>query len=246
LVIAGSALAEPPPHMAAVPAGAYTPLMAATGPVAVASFLLDEKPVTNGEYLEFVRANEAWRRSHVKRLFADDAYLQHWAGDLDFGTSSVSSPVTRVSWFAAKAYATWKGKRLPTQDEWEFAALASETNAVGSDEPDFNQRILAWYSRPVRDVLPEVGSTFRNVYGVWDLHGLVWEWVSDFNTALVTGESRADSAIERQLYCGSGAAGATSFRDYAAFMRYAYRSSLKANYCVANLGFRCAKDMDAK
>jgi formylglycine-generating enzyme required for sulfatase activity len=94
----------------------------------------------------------------------------------------------------------------------------------------------------VRDALPPVRSTFRNVFGIWDMHGLVWEWVSDFNTALVTGESRADSGLDRQLFCGSGSSGASDFSDYAAFMRYAYRSSLRGNYTVANLGFRCAED----
>jgi len=54
----------------------------------------------------------------------------------------------------------------------------------------------------------------------------------------VTGESRADASLERSLYCGSGAAGATDFEDYGAFMRYAFRSSLEARYNVANLGFR--------
>ena len=81
-----------------------------------------------------------------------------------------------------------------------------------------------------------------NDAGVWDLHGLVWEWVEDFNSSLVTGESRADAALERSLFCGSGALGASAFLDYAAFMRQALRSSLRASYTMRNLGFRCACD----
>jgi formylglycine-generating enzyme required for sulfatase activity len=76
------------------------------------------------------------------------------------------------------------------------------------------------------------------VYGISDLHGLVWEWTLDFNSSLVTGESRGDGSLERSLYCGSGAAGAADFEDYAALMRYAFRSSLEARYAVGNLGFR--------
>jgi formylglycine-generating enzyme required for sulfatase activity len=76
------------------------------------------------------------------------------------------------------------------------------------------------------------------VYGARDLHGLVWEWTLDFNSALVTGESRGDSALERTLYCGSGAMGSADFENYPAFMRYAMRSSLEARYNVASLGFR--------
>ena len=79
-----------------------------------------------------------------------------------------------------------------------------------------------------------MGSTFRNVHGVSDLHGLIWEWTLDFNSSLVTGESRADGSLDRSLYCGSGAAGAADFEDYAAFMRYAFRSSLEARNGVGN------------
>jgi formylglycine-generating enzyme required for sulfatase activity len=86
--------------------------------------------------------------------------------------------------------------------------------------------------------LPAVGLGARNVYGVADLHGLVWEWTLDFNSSLVTGESRADASLDRSRYCGSGAAGASDFQDYAAFMRYAFRSSLEARYSVGDLGFR--------
>ena len=76
------------------------------------------------------------------------------------------------------------------------------------------------------------------------MHGSVWEWVSDFNTALVTGESRQDAGLERDLFCGAGslAASEQQRRNYAAFIRFAFRGSLQGNYSVNNLGFRCARD----
>lgn len=219
-----------------IPGGIYTNLFVNEGSVSVRDFLLDRYPVTNAEFLDFVRAHPAWQRGQVKRLFADDAYLRHWSADLEPGPRAPSnSPVVNVSWFAARAYAKWKGLRLPSLAEWELAARPDDATTV--------PLILAWYGRPVRGPLPAVGSTFASAQGIWDLHGLVWEWVNDFNTALVTGESRADTSLERNLFCGSGALGASSFQDYAAFMRYAFRSSLKANYTVPNLGFRCAKDV---
>ena len=133
-----------------------------------------------------------------------------------------------------KAWDLAPRRRLPTLAEWELAARSDATTTVA--------RILSWYGRPLRGPLPSVGSTAAQANGVWDLHGLVWEWVNDFNTALVTGESRADAGLDGNLFCGSGALGASSFDDYAAFMRYAFRSSLKAHYTVPNLGFRCAQD----
>ena len=59
---------------------------------------------------------------------------------------------------------------------------------------------------------------------------------------MTTGESRADTGLERNLFCGAGAAGARDLTDYPAFMRIGLRSSLRANYAVPNLGFRCARD----
>lgn len=238
-----------PEEMVLIPSGAFIPLYspgirkqeAAPAPVAVAAFRLDTLPVTNGKYLQFVRAHPAWQRSRVKRVFAEGGYLGHWAGDEALASADdADRPVTQVSWFAARAYCAAQGKALPTTLQWEYAAAASATSAVGESDPAFVRLILEWYGRPNPEVLPAAGRGFRNLWGVYDLHGLVWEWTLDFNTALVSGESRADSALERSLYCGAAAATATSFRDYAAFMRYGYRSSLSATYTVANLGFRCA------
>jgi formylglycine-generating enzyme len=241
---AQSAQSHVPRGMALVAAGSYLPLFKSEGLEPVAAFYLDIYPVTNEQYLEFVTAVPAWRRSAVKSIFADASYLKHWAGDLDLGPEGEKerrSPVTSVSWFAARAYAKWAGKRLPTQAEWEYAAMASGEEADGRN-PDHYRYILNWYGKPTPAVLPEVGSTFRNYWGLYDMHGLVWEWVVDFNNALVSGESRADTGLERKFFCGSGSVGASDFEDYAAFMRYAFRSSLEAGYTVGNLGFRTAMD----
>lgn len=243
-------------EMVRIPAGSYVPLYAPapadTGATAgrrvgrrvpVSSFAMDVRPVTNAQYLEFARAHPEWRRSRVRRLLADVAYLGHWQGDLDLGAGAPpNSPVVNVSWFAARAYLKARGKRLPTVDEWEYVAAASEKRADASRDSVFLARLRNWYARPTPARLPAVGTTLRNVYGVEDLHGLVWEWTRDFNSALVTGESRADASLERSLYCGGGAAGAADFENYAAFMRYAFRASLEARYGVANLGFRGVRD----
>ncbi len=234
-ILLASAFAACADSMVPLPAGAYTNLFQNEGVVAVSAFDLDKYPVTNAEFLEFVRAVPHWQRSQVKSLFADKSYLSRWAGDLELGPKAPSnSPVVEVSWFAARAYAKWRGARLPTLAEWEYAAR------VPSNEL---RRILAWYGQPAKNPIPSVGATFANSFGVWDLHGLVWEWVADFNTALVTGESRADSGLDRGLFCGAGALGASNFDDYAAFMRYALRSSLRADYTSPNLGFRCARSL---
>lgn len=236
-----------PGGMVVIPAGAYTPLLRSTSDPArvdVAAFVLDELPVTNAEFLAFVTANPKWQRSRVTRLFADEHYLSHWTSDTELGPRApVDAPVVRVSWFAARAYARWAGKRLPTTAEWELAAAAGYTSLDGKNDAELNRDLYRWLARPTSDVLPSVATALSNFHGARGLHGLVWEWVSDFNTAMVTGESRADNGLDRDLFCGSGAAGASDTSDYAAFMRLALRSSLKASNTTSSLGFRCAQTL---
>ena len=231
------------PEMAAIPEAVYRPLFRGekdAKEVPVAAFQLDVRPVTNGEFLAFVRENPKWQRSQVKRLFADEKYLAHWLGDLDLGNARAEQPVTNVSWFAAKAFAASRGKRLPTTAEWEVAAGAGFTARDGAKEAEFQQAVALWYGTPSPAVLPDAGGR-ANIFGVRDLHGLVWEWTSDFNSAMVTGDARGDSGLERQLFCGAGSVGAKDTGNFAAFMRFGFRSSLRAGYTVHNLGFRCAK-----
>lgn len=237
--------ARPPEGMVTIPAGSYTPLLQSQdGPSAVAAFSLDPYAVTNAQYLAFVTVQPRWRRSHVSPLFAEQAYLRHWQDDLQ--PVALESPVTYVSWFAARAYCQWQHKRLATTAEWEYAALASAEAPDGRADPTYLRRLLAWYAVPTPAVPLPRGSGGKNYWGVYDLHGVIWEWVTDFQTAMVTGESRGDSDLERQLFCGAGAAGVTEQErvNYPAFMRYAYRSSLQGHYAVANLGFRCAQDLE--
>jgi formylglycine-generating enzyme required for sulfatase activity len=127
--------------------------------------------------------------------------------------------------------------------EWEYAANASATRADGENDAEFKRQILQWYSTPSPAKLPEVGLGRANLWGVHDLHGLIWEWVWDFNTTMVTGDARNDAGLDRDRFCGAGAVGAKDVGNFPAFMRYGFRSSLRAYYSVHNLGFRCAKDL---
>ena len=249
-VVAGGATwpglrAEDAGGMVPIPVGVYEPLLRGQdepAQVAVAAFLLDVCPVTNADFLAFVRANPKWRRSAVSPLFADAGYLAHWAGDVELGPRApADAPVVRVSWFAARAYAAAHGKRLPTTAEWERAAAVGFAIEKGADDPLHRQTALGWLARPSQDPLPAAGAARPNFHGVHDLLNLVWEWVDDFNTAMTTGESRGDTGLERTLFCGAGAAGARDLTNYPAFMRAGMRSAVRARYVVPNLGFRCAQ-----
>ncbi len=211
--------------------------------VEVKDFDLDVLPVTNQEYIQFVKNYPQWQKSNVKKLFADGSYLRNWKNDFQLNDGEKSnSPVTYVSWFAAKSYCECQGKRLPTMDEWEYAAMADETVKDARIKKSYNEQILSWYEAP-RTNENEIGQNPKNFWGVQDLHGLVWEWTSDFNSVLLSGESRKDKDNDNSLFCGSASLGATDLMNYAAFMRYAFRGSVKANYTIKNLGFRCARDV---
>ncbi|HEY2406609.1 MAG TPA: formylglycine-generating enzyme family protein [Polyangiaceae bacterium] len=230
--------------MVAVPGGAWQPIFEGTEkpPVRVEPFYLDRDPVTNQQFLGFVRVFFNYRRNYISKLFADEAYLVHWAGPTELGAVRSDQPVTNVSWFAARAYCTARGARLPAEAEWEYAASAGEKQADGANEPGFADKILSWYAQPAPNVLPTVGRSRPNYFGVRDLHGLVWEWVLDFNGTLLTSDSRTAKGSDVQAFCGAGAFGFRDSRNYAAFMRAAFRSSLSANYTARSLGFRCARD----
>lgn len=237
-----SAVAQVRHSMAKVNSGTFVPPYSSDSQqVAVKPFLMDIYPITNADFKKFIQRNPQWRKSSIKSIFADKNYLQHWNSDTSFASGLALSPVVNISWFAAKKYCECEGKRLPTVAEWELAAKANQTKPDASKDPAFNQWVLSWVSKPNLKTLPHVGSTFRNYFGIYDLHGLVWEWTYDFNNALTTGESRENSGLDNTFFCGGGSFSSKDINNYASFMRFAMRSSVKAKYTVSNLGFRCVK-----
>jgi len=230
--------------MRRVAAGAYTPFypVRGEGDLLVAAFDLDARPVTNAEFLAFVTQHPEWRRSRALPLMTDEAYLSHWAADLALGDSALpDQPVTFVSYFAAAAYCASLGKRLPSEAEWEWAASAGQRDEMSRAET--TRRILAFYARP-RGTLAPVGASPPDAQGIYDLHGLIWEWVEDFNASFASADNRQDRDLELQRFCGGASVGAQDVKDYAAFMRFAFRSSLEARFALHHLGFRCARSVE--
>ncbi len=237
---------ESKPSLVLISGGIYRPFYPADEKekeIPIKRFYLQSLAVTNGDYLSFIKQNPGWQKGKPSKLFSDARYLAHWKSAAELGAKvDVDQPVTNVSWFAAKAYCEWKGLRLPRESEWEYAAVASETQADSRNDGVWRQRVLDWYSKPTSSTLQKVGKTPRNYWGIYDLHGLIWEWVLDFNNALVSSDSRDGKEVDKNKFCGAASLLATEKEDYATFMRMAFRASLKANYTTSNLGFRCAKD----
>jgi formylglycine-generating enzyme required for sulfatase activity len=210
--------------------------------VRVAPFALMRRPVTNAQFLAFLRANPEWRRDRVPAALAEPRYLQHWRGAMAPGAGEGDRPVVWVSWFAASAYCEWTGARLPTWNEWEFVAAADETRRDARRDPAWRERILAWYARPSDAPLPRAGLQAANAWGVQDMHGLVWEWTDDASALLVDADNRTQGDPDNARFCGAGALSMDDRENYAVLMRVALLSSLAARDATANLGFRCAAD----
>ena len=230
----------------AIPSGMLASVLANdadTGPASIPAFAMRKTPVTNGEYLAFVKTNRAWQRGRAPATFADGTYLHAWRNTVQLGPGmSADQPVTNVSWFAAEAFCENEGGRLPTWLEWEYVAAADENVSDARSNPAWRARILSWYSQSSSAPLPAVGGA-ANIFGVRDMHGLAWEWVDDFNALLVSADSRNQGDPDRVQFCGAGAISLKDRDNYAVLMRIALLSSLSATSTTNDLGFRCVRPL---
>ncbi len=118
-------------------------------------------------------------------------------------------PVVHVAYEDVEAYATWIGKELPTEAEWEFAARGGIEGAVFAwgDEHFPNGKAMAntwqgefpWQNLKIDgfEGTSPVGSFAPNAYGLYDMTGNVWEWTSDWFTRATRTRSRAPAVCPR-------------------------------------------------
>ena len=207
-------------------------------------FYIDKHEVTNAQFEAFIVDGgyqnqklwtaEGWNFIQKNQIKTP---LQH-------GENSVSTepdhPVIGVSWYEANAYATWAGKRLPTEAEWVKAAKGTKERVYPwGNGMDFSKLSYFPHVTKVQVVgsFPEGASP----YGVLDMAGSVWEWCSDWYDENYYSRSASKNPQgpfqgTRRVLRGGG------WDSIRLQLQCTYRYYEKENHQTYTIGFRCAKD----
>jgi formylglycine-generating enzyme required for sulfatase activity len=196
----------------------------------VQGFWMDRTEVTNDAYRRCVDAGACTPPSDLTAF--DDA-------------ASGDHPVAWVSWYQARDYAEWAGKRLPTESEWEYAARAGQPSPYpwGDEWIEGVGNALGVKDGWV-DTAP-VGSFAANAWGIVDACGNVWEWVEDVYHSDYRGAPRDGRAW---LLVTGGAAESERVRRGGSFanrpvkLRVSFRGHRDPESPDKSTGFRCAAD----
>ena len=186
-------------------------------------FWLSRYPVTNDDYRRFLRA----RPGVVKPP-------QYW-DDRKF--NQPKQPVVGITWYDAVAYCKWAGSdfRLPTEAEWEYACRAGGQHeyCFGSEPNQLGD--YAWYGKNSGGQPQPIGSKRPNAWGLYDMHGNVWEWCGDskrqYAKETVVDPHGGDTGSARVIRGGSWNSSARS-------VRAACRSGSEPGRADRYLGFR--------
>jgi formylglycine-generating enzyme required for sulfatase activity len=206
------------------------------------SFWIDKFEVSNIKYLEFVKAtgHRPALDDSCETAKCDEGNL--W-DDTSFPERINNQPVTQVSWYDADAYCKWRGKRLPSEAEWEKAARGPGGNKYpwGNASP----KNRATFQRKWRGVftLTDVDSYPNgiSIYGIHNMAGNVWEWVDDWYYINYYRNSRRKNPKgpangEFKMVRGG------SWVNFPDTLRSALRRWSRPGVRFNDTGFRCAKD----
>lgn len=193
--------------------------------VSLSDFYMGRYPVTNAEYGRFLAAQPGMREP------------EYW-GDRRY--NQPNQPVVGVSWKDAQKYAAWAGLSLPSEAQWEYACRAGATTRyyTGDTENDLDR--AGWYDQNSGGTLHPVGAKEPNAFGLYDMHGNVFEWCGDWYESDYYAQSPKEnpagpeSGSYRVLRGGSWGRGA---RDCRSAYRYYWLPADRGTYA----GFRVVR-----
>jgi iron(II)-dependent oxidoreductase len=196
--------------------------------VIIDSFYLDKYEVTNKQYFEFCQA--------TKHSLPEFWGIKEFKSGLDFP----DFPVVGVSFHDAESFAKWAGKRLPTEAEWEYAARGGlvDQNFPTGDKIDSTK---ANFGKKYKGIV-KVGTFQPNNFGLFDMSGNVWEWVSDnysgeyYKTSPHENPKGPERSRFKVIRGGSWHSGGMCVQNY-------FRNGLASSWVDFAVGFRCAKSL---
>lgn len=177
--------------LALIPAGVYRvgspetigdPDERPAADITLDAFYMDKTEVTLKDYMQFAQTTSAnypeWAVPNGK--FNMQTGKDNYYKRLKTLTATCPScAVFGVTWSNARAYCAWKKRRLPTEAEWEAAARAGSAEAYSFGDIPTAAGPYAWYVDNSKNMPHAVGQKKPNKLGLHDMHGNVWEWVSD-------------------------------------------------------------------
>lgn len=167
-----------------------------------------------------------------------DSTQGKWVPVLDKG----NYPISYVTWYGAKAYADWIGGELPTEAQWEYACRAGTTTAWSFGDDYSVITDYAWCDENSTNSPSEVGQLEPNPWGLYDMHGNLYEWCSDWfdyyygienltTDTVVEDPVGPDSSMYKVMKGGS-------WFNYWHYLRSGYRNVYFPDACSDWNGFR--------
>jgi formylglycine-generating enzyme required for sulfatase activity len=237
-------------EMVTIPAGPFT-MGSDSGPadeqpahqVNLEAFMIDRTPVTNAQFAAFLNALGPLNATGERRFDVDDRDARihrvgaAWIADAGFE----DHPVVEVTWRGAHDYCLWQGKRLPTEAEWEKAARGTDGRKYpwGESPPD---RTRAHFNAGWNDTMP-VGRfpDGASPYGVLDLAGSIWEWVSSAYSPYPYRATDGREDFAAPLVRGTRGGGHDSRPEELTTTQRGRNLSRNFRSGHHNIGFRCAR-----